>query len=163
MARLSHAIEAYSIKRESPSVIMRDVADFFGTEREGIFATVICGLVDVPGHEVTLVNAGHPAPILITSEDAEPLSSVTSPPVGLAGAEFEATTVAVPRGATLVAFSDGLFEQRGEVLDIGLDRLRSIANAGRSQTLDSLLDAMVNGAGTTRSDDTALLGIRRKS
>jgi hypothetical protein len=70
-------------------------------------------------------------------------------------------TVPVPEAATLLAFTDGLIERRGESVDIGLKRLRDTAVIEQPQRLDDLLHLIVDqlvagGAG----DDTVLLGVR---
>jgi hypothetical protein len=69
--------------------------------------------------------------------------------------------VRLPDSGTLLAFTDGLIERRGEVIDTGLDRLRAAAAARDPQplprVLDELMEALdVEGGG----DDTVLLGMR---
>jgi hypothetical protein len=69
-------------------------------------------------------------------------------------------TFPVPRQATLLAFTDGLVERRGETLDVGLQRLRA-ATSGELCPLDSLLTKVVSNVMTgTSQDDTAILGLR---
>lgn len=68
------------------------------------------------------------------------------------------TTVKVP--ATLLAFTDGLVERRGENIDIGLERLRDRASANHAtlkQLITRLVDELRDGAA---HDDTAIAGIR---
>jgi hypothetical protein len=69
-------------------------------------------------------------------------------------------TVSVPRGATLIAFTDGLVEHRGEILDQSLERLRRAA-VGRDVAMPELFTALVaelqSGAAT---DDIAIVGVR---
>jgi len=160
MARVSHAIEAYALDMVSPSDLMTKVESFIERQHDGLFATVLCGMVDVRHHQITLVNAGHPPPILLTNQGAELVAAAINPPIGLQGVKFESTTICVPPQSTLVAFTDGLFERRGEALDRGLERLRTAAAESRSQPLEALLDAMIEGSETDGNDDTALLGIR---
>jgi hypothetical protein len=71
------------------------------------------------------------------------------------------TTVRVSGPTTLLAFTDGAVERRGEVIDTGLDRLRSTAMAAGARPLPVLLDQLmqmptVNGG----RDDTVILGLR---
>ena len=48
-----------------------------------------------------------------------------SPPlgIGLGAADRTDSTVVLPPGATLVLYTDGLIERRGETIDDGFDRL----------------------------------------
>jgi hypothetical protein len=68
-------------------------------------------------------------------------------------------TVAVPPHGTLLAYTDGLYERRGESPDVGLARLRGAAVGNGS--LDELLDGML-GVLTPAGcdDDTAILAVR---
>jgi serine phosphatase RsbU (regulator of sigma subunit) len=70
-------------------------------------------------------------------------------------------TFDVPRGATLLAFTDGLIERRDDAsIDTGLDRLRQAAAAHRGG-LEDLMDALMSElVGENASDDTVLLGMR---
>jgi Stage II sporulation protein E (SpoIIE) len=69
-------------------------------------------------------------------------------------------TCDVPRHATLLAFTDGLVERRGETLDVGLQRVR-LASSGDDGPLDNLLTKVVDDVMTDASrDDTAILGLR---
>ena len=81
-------------------------------------------------------------------------------PIGVSsGSQYERTEVQLPAHGTLLAFTDGLVERRGQMLDVGLERLRR-AVIGNSSSLDEMLDHVVDDL--TRDgtdDDTALLGV----
>jgi serine phosphatase RsbU (regulator of sigma subunit) len=63
-------------------------------------------------------------------------------------------------GSTLVAFTDGLVERRGESLDVGLERLAASARKGAA-TVETLLDVLVADLMDDGSeDDTAMLAFR---
>ena len=69
-------------------------------------------------------------------------------------------TVAVPPAATLLAYTDGLVERRGESIDDGLARLRDAALA-QDGDLAGLLTRLVNDLRHGYSDDdTAIVGLR---
>jgi serine phosphatase RsbU (regulator of sigma subunit) len=66
----------------------------------------------------------------------------------------------LPPRATLIAYTDGLVERRGENLDVGLERLRQAASADDTP-LDDLLSRIVERLTPDGSDDdTAVLGMR---
>ena len=62
---------------------------------------------------------------------------------------------------TLLAFTDGAVERRGEVLDVGLERLRSTAAAAGMQPLPTVLDRLMQMPDVHGGrDDTVILGLR---
>jgi serine phosphatase RsbU (regulator of sigma subunit) len=83
------------------------------------------------------------------------------PPIGFPHkAPFREATFPVPPRATLVAFTDGLVERRGEVLDEGLERLRAMAT-GEQLTDDDLLAKLARDlTSDDHRDDTALVSIQ---
>jgi serine phosphatase RsbU (regulator of sigma subunit) len=82
-------------------------------------------------------------------------------PVGVArDSEYHEATVSVRPSATLVAFTDGLVERRGELVDAGLARLREAA-IGQQLALDDLLAKLARDlASKDHHDDTAIVGVR---
>ena len=74
--------------------------------------------------------------------------------------EYRTVSFAMDSDTTLLAYTDGLVERRGETIDVGLHRLQETAVASRGD-LDTMLTRILsemtpNGA----DDDTALLGFR---
>jgi serine phosphatase RsbU (regulator of sigma subunit) len=69
--------------------------------------------------------------------------------------------VKVSGPATLLAFTDGLIERRGETIDAGLDRLRAAAARADEQQLAAMLDDLLGTLTVEgRRDDTVILGLR---
>jgi serine phosphatase RsbU (regulator of sigma subunit) len=161
MASLRYSIRAYAAQGDAPEEIVAKLSQLLSVERDGHFATVLCALVDVEGHEMTVVNAGHLNPLLIVGDEGQFLATNAGLPVGvLEGGTYAPATVSVPRSATLVAFTDGLVERRGEHLEVSLDRMRRAA-VGSNGSLDDMLHQLVrhltpDGAG----DDIAVVGVR---
>jgi serine phosphatase RsbU (regulator of sigma subunit)/pSer/pThr/pTyr-binding forkhead associated (FHA) protein len=79
----------------------------------GRFVTLVAAVLDPRTHTVTLVNAGHPLPLLLhqttgTWAPATPLE-MSGTPIGiLEGCDYSACQVALQPGDTLVFFSDGV-------------------------------------------------------
>ncbi|MBA3808925.1 MAG: SpoIIE family protein phosphatase [Solirubrobacterales bacterium] len=73
---------------------------------------------------------------------------------------YEEVTVAIPANATLVAFTDGLVERRGETIDVGLERLRRTAAAQRLPLEDLVAKLPAELAPDDHSDDTAIVGVQ---
>jgi serine phosphatase RsbU (regulator of sigma subunit) len=159
MASLRYAIRAYAAQGDDPAAILVKLAKLIDIVRDGHFATVLCGRVNVADRTLTIANAGHPDPLLIDASGAQFVTTNLGPPIGVAGSKYAVVNVAIPAGATLLMYTDGLFERRGENPDIGLARLRQAA--GTEQSLDDLLDGLLRGMAPVGSqDDTAILGMR---
>ena len=76
------------------------------------------------------------------------------------GASYASTSVDTPPAATLLAFTDGLVERRGESIDAGLARLQRAASANHVQ-LDELLNRLVDEVRREGGeDDTAIAALR---
>jgi serine phosphatase RsbU (regulator of sigma subunit) len=161
MAALRYSARAYAVDGHSPATILTKLSGLASVARDGHFATVLCGLLDVSSGRVTVANAGHPAPLLTTPTGAEFVETIIGVPVGVGrGTSYSEVEFAFPRGSTLLLYTDGAVERRGERLDVGLQRLLA-ASSGVSGTLDEFLDAIVSGVLMDGAvDDTALLAIR---
>jgi serine phosphatase RsbU (regulator of sigma subunit) len=161
MASLRYAIHAYAAQGDSPTVILSKLSKLLDVERDGGFATVLCAAIDVPARTMTLASAGHLPPLVKSNGSAELATLRTGLPVGVSGpGTYEAVVVDVPPGGTVLLYTDGLVERRGEILDDGLDRLRDTARSVDG-SLEHLLTELVDRlTDTGSSDDTALLGVR---
>jgi Stage II sporulation protein E (SpoIIE) len=134
---------------------------FFRLGRREGYVTVNTGRLDVETRSVDYVSAGHPWPIVITDEHAEMVAPDVSPPLGtVRGAEFRANTLELAAGATLLLYTDGLYEHpHTPARDIdGESRLLEYLSATATR-LD--LDAMLDHFGRHGfDDDVALMTIR---
>ena len=161
MARLHFSIRAYASQGDSPELILDKLSNLLSLERDQSFVTILCAIVDVADHSVTLVNAGHLPLLLLNGKSGDYVKTTIFPPVGVVdSALYEAVTVSVPERSTMLAFTDGLVERRGEIIDIGLERVRSFT-LGSPLPLDDLLGKLVvdmsNGG---YIDDVAILAVR---
>ncbi len=163
MALVRHATLAYVAQDHRPGVVLGKLAKFVTDIRADYFATVLCALIEIDAHRLTLASAGHLPPLLLAGERGEYVSLSTEPPIGFPhGTAFREETITVPPEATLVAFTDGLVERRGEVLDEGLARLREMASRERRD--DDLLARLARDlTSDDHRDDTALVSIQWQS
>ena len=164
MASLRYAIRAYVAQGDAPAEILTKLSQLHSIETEGHFATVLCALVDVEGRAVSLANAGHLNPVIVGDGECEMVVTDVGAPIGVKTyAEYQTVDFVLPSRGTLLAFTDGLVERRGQILDTGLGRLNQAA-ARIGGSLDDLLDAVLAEFSTDGSDDdTAILGVRWKS
>jgi serine phosphatase RsbU (regulator of sigma subunit) len=163
MASLRHATLAYAARDSRPAMVLEWLSDFVNSGVHDYFATVLCALIDTDAHQLTLASAGHLAPLLIDDQGARFVDFQGGAPIGVPrDSPYREATVSVRHNTTLIAFTDGLVERRGEILDAGLERLRGAAEEQRL-ALDDLLAKLVRDtASEDHHDDTAIVGIRWK-
>jgi sigma-B regulation protein RsbU (phosphoserine phosphatase) len=129
------------------------------------YATLVCGYL-TPGGSVTLVNAGHPAPLAIRASGQTGVEA-TGVPVGMfCKAEFSATTLTLAPGDTLLIFTDGLTEARNAVDAEYSDRLPHAAIAGAHLCADDHVRHIVSDHAAFRgdavvADDLTVVAIQR--
>ncbi len=164
MALVRHATLAYVAEDHRPGTVLAKLSDFVSGTEHDYFATVLCALIDVEEHRLTVSSAGHLAPLLLSSAGGEYVSLQAEPPIGFPhSAPFREATITVPPRATLVAFTDGLVERRGEVLDVGLARLREMAMREHPADDDLLAKLAQELTSDDHRDDTALVSIQWQS
>jgi serine phosphatase RsbU (regulator of sigma subunit) len=161
MARLRFTLRAYLIEGHAPDRAMRMCSREIDLAADGHFATVLVGVGDLTTREITLANAGHLNPLVITSTGTDYITTKVGVPLGVASsADYEATTYVMSPGSTLLAFTDGLVERRREDLLQGLDRLAAAAPRD-GFTLDDALTAILTAMHHDGSeDDIAVLAFR---
>lgn len=161
MASLRHTIRAYAAQGDPPQVVLDKLGGCLDLGRDGHFATVLCGFVDVPSRRLSIASAGH-LPALVSHEGtAKLILAPPSPPVGVACETPRCPlTISVPPGAIVIAVTDGIVERRGESLDTGLERLRQCAEqpvTSLEELLRLLQDRLVPQGS---EDDIAMVGMR---
>jgi serine phosphatase RsbU (regulator of sigma subunit) len=161
MALLRHATLAYAAEECRPATVLTKLSDFVNSTSHDYFATVLCASIDADAHRLTIASAGHMAPLLIEGDDSRYVDLDANVPIGVErDSEYRETTVSVGPNCTLVAFTDGLVERRGEVLDAGLARLRSAATA-QHLALDDLVATLTRDMESEdHEDDTAIVVIK---
>ncbi|MFF8293169.1 PP2C family protein-serine/threonine phosphatase [Streptomyces sp. NPDC016309] len=107
-------------------------------------------------------SAGHPPPLLITYEgdtrflkDGQGLLLGVDPRV-----ERPHATARLPARSTVLLYTDGLTERRGEDLTHGMTRLRQHAAALARQPVHTFCDELLAGLAADHADDVALLAAR---
>jgi membrane protein implicated in regulation of membrane protease activity len=162
MAMLLYGTRAYAAEGDAPEAIVGKLSGLLSVGRSGRFATILLILIDLDRQSITVVNGGHPPPLLLRDRQAEYIDAPTGLPVGVVATEaYTPVTVPVSPGTTLLAFTDGLIERRGESLDVGLGRLRQAAIANGNGSLEALVSSVVGTlVGKGAADDTVLLGVR---
>ena len=111
--------------------------------------------------EVGYSVAGHPPPLVLLPNGTEMwLDKASSSLLGRGGTRPNASVFVDP-GATIVLYTDGLVERRGESLDAGLARLVQAARAvaGQSDSARKLVER-ISSERTVDNDDVAVVVVR---
>ncbi|MGY1795205.1 SpoIIE family protein phosphatase [Geodermatophilus sp. SYSU D00525] len=164
MGRLSSALSGVLLTGEGPARALELLDGFAGRIDGAGLATVACLVLDPATGRLTASTAGHPPPLLLTSDgSAVLLDGGHGPALGVSGAGRRPETVSVlPPGATLLLYTDGLVERPGSLLDEGLARLSAAAGARATAPLPALVDGVLTDllGGPGADDDVAVLAAR---
>ena len=153
--------------RATPSPVRAlEVLGIYARALEGALATTVVEvLIDPLSRQVIYSNAGHPPPVLLHPDGgSELLDQALDTPLGVRELYLPRpqASAGYQPGDTLVLYTDGLIERRGEDIGTGLARLtRALAEfgtTGNEELADALL-ARLEVSGGTR-DDIALVVIR---
>lgn len=164
MGRLRHATRALRFVR-GPAELLSLLDPVAAEDASTRFATVVCVIVDLDRGRATYATAGHPPPLLRAPDGPVILlEDANSVPLGLRrGVARPEADVELPVGATLLLYTDGLVERRGESIDAGLARLCDVL-AGQDgvasrQVVDRAVDRLLHGR--DHHDDVAILCAQR--
>jgi serine phosphatase RsbU (regulator of sigma subunit)/anti-sigma regulatory factor (Ser/Thr protein kinase) len=164
MGQLRSVLAAHLLEGCAPAVALERL-DRFATRVVGSAgSTCACLLYDWSTGVLRWALAGHPPVLLIDGPHTRFLSGTGAGAVlGVRGRPpyAEDSTTAAP-GSSIVLYTDGLVERRGEVLDVGLQRLtdaaRELADLSPQELVAALADAALGEQGP--ADDVALLVVR---
>jgi sigma-B regulation protein RsbU (phosphoserine phosphatase) len=125
-------------------------------------ATTLLAMFEPSFEQLHLSSAGHPPPVLALPDQPAALLDVPSDhPVGEPGGlRRRATTIALPPGALLCFYTDGLVERRNTSLDARLQCLCESVMAGPMDSVCAKVMAQLVGRDPP-GDDVAMLAIRR--
>ncbi|MFG1946580.1 SpoIIE family protein phosphatase [Nonomuraea sp. NPDC048826] len=158
MAELRHALRASVMDRVDLAASMDLLNKILRRYHPGMTATVCLVLLHPRTGELQLANAGH-IPPLLTGPGAR-YHGLGNLLLGVAEEEYKVDHLVLPPGGTLMLFTDGLLEDRDVLLDVSLERARSLAETVEDD-LERFCDRMLAAFGT-REDDVAIVVVRRE-
>lgn len=163
MGQLRLGLRAYMLDRHPIDQVVQRTDALLQSLGEMQTATLVLAVVDVAESTLSLVNAGHPAPLLIDPEGTA--SFVTGGHGRLLGlTSSEPRPVLDPEalapGSCLLLYTDGLIDGHERAGGDGLDHLRQ-AVTGFSGSPDELCDRVTEAmVDDEPSDDVCLLAVR---
>ncbi|MCF6744217.1 hypothetical protein E9529_07995 [Blastococcus sp. KM273128] len=124
MGQLRSAGRALLLESRSPAQVLAALDRFAATVPGAAVSTVFCAVLDPCTGRLRYSSAGHPPAVLVDAdgrtgllEEAESLPLAVVDELHRPEAE-----VVLPAGSTLLLYTDGLVERRGEVVDEGIER-----------------------------------------
>jgi len=126
----------------------------------GQVATAVVAVVDPRTGTVELSSAGHPAPLVFAGDDVRETDVPIRPLLGVGHGQGRSTSIGLSAGATLVLFTDGLVERRGDGVTSAAERLRRVGFRSVEGELAGWVDRLVEGVPDAGHDDTTVLALR---
>jgi serine phosphatase RsbU (regulator of sigma subunit) len=121
------------------------------------FATGMLGRLDLRTGILSVVNAGHPAPLLIRGTTAQPVPLPANRPFGvLRDRPYRETQVVLQPDDRLVMVTDGMLERGAADLDLPV-RMQHLSGLHPREVVRVLGDLVLEVAGPTLPDDACLL------
>jgi serine phosphatase RsbU (regulator of sigma subunit)/anti-sigma regulatory factor (Ser/Thr protein kinase) len=162
MGHIRNALRAYALEGLSPADAMGRLNRFVRQIDRDEMATCVFAVFHPEASTLLLANAGHYPPVLVGPDrEAVFLEHTTSPPVGaVEDAVYTERLYHLQPGTTVLLYTDGLIERRGEPIGVGLERLRrAVTDAPEpvEEMCESVLASLF--AGTSSTDDVALLAL----
>jgi len=105
--------------------------------------TVLYAVLDPVAGTVWWANAGHPLPLLRRRSGTTTYLKGGEGLIGIEQVTYRELTSPIAHGETLILYTDGLIERRGESLDVGMRRLTNAAEAGPREP-DALCEHILN-------------------
>jgi hypothetical protein len=159
MGQVRSASRALASCFDRPDQLIVGLDRFASATGCGDDSSMVYVTVDRRSGEVTYSLAGHPPPLLMAPDGTTMwLDKESSGLLGRGGVRRSSSLVVEP-GTTIVLYTDGLVERRGETLDQGLARLAEAARTVLSEDRSSparRLAAMVTSPETI-NDDVAVV------
>lgn len=145
VAKLSAEIRYCLVSEPTAAAAIGRLNNIFCQPRwQDRFVTIVIAVLDPAGHNVTLVNAGHMAPLLCgRSREVEAVGqSQSGLPLGVdRDTVYDKVTVSLGPGDSLTLYSDGITEAMNDRGDLyGRDRL--VNQVGSDSTADDSTDDM---------------------
>ncbi|TWF81343.1 anti-anti-sigma factor [Pseudonocardia hierapolitana] len=173
MGQLRSALSGYLLEGHEPEQALERLDRFAGRVPGATGSTVACLVLDPETGELVWARAGHPPPLVAGPNGCRRLDDATGTVLGVrARPPYAVGTATITPGESIVLYTDGLVERRGELIDEGIDRLAAIAARHHALAPEALTDELLTGAlagshsdggpngGPDPADDVALIVAR---
>jgi serine phosphatase RsbU (regulator of sigma subunit) len=163
MGRLRTAFQTIAPLEPDPGRMVEAISAQVAMIPDAFCTTVVCLVVDLEARTLTWCRAGHPPPLLIDRDGGRLLDEEGLPPLGVLPDEVAPVHRRELTGdESLILYTDGVIERRGESLDEGFRRLEVVAGDLVDLEPEELIDALLLALVPTQeqADDVVLLVVR---
>jgi phosphoserine phosphatase RsbU/P len=157
--------EGYDLRTE----IERANELLVANNREMMFATLFCGVLDASSGTLTYCNCGHNPPVAVRVADGrcERLCA-NSPPLGIEkGITYQAESLTLAAGDVVLLYTDGVTEaQNSEGMQFGMERLEQVMMPARMVSAREAVERVMQrvtefSEGTSQFDDITCVAVKR--
>jgi serine phosphatase RsbU (regulator of sigma subunit) len=159
MVALRNCLRGLAITGAAPAALLGWLNGVACHLTDGIIGTAICGLYDPASRTLRWSRAGHLPPVLVRDGRAAELSLPQGILLGAdPDASYEEVTTSLRPGDTLLLFTDGLIERRGDPIDESLRSLLRIASRPVADVA-RYADHVLASAASDTDDDACLVAV----
>ncbi len=160
MAEIRYALRAYAVEGHPPGSIVRLIDELMVRLIPGELATLCLISLDPLTGAARMANAGHLPPLLITDDQSVQLWH-RAPLLGLNRPRPEDFEFSMPRGSSLLLYTDGLIETRHSSIMGRIETLNRLA-CEVGPDLQRYCDRLVSElTSPPNADDVAVVALRR--
>jgi PAS domain S-box-containing protein len=158
MGQLRTTIAALTRLGCPPEQVMAQLSAVVAAHGEEAGATCLHAVYDLRSRRCRLTSAGHPQPALRhPSGTTEFIDVPAGLLLGAGDGDHPGVDRQLAQGSILAMYTDGLIEQPGQDLSIGMSRLARALSDGPAHSLDELCDSVLASLAPRPRDDIALL------
>jgi len=167
MVAARNSLRGLAITGSGPAELLRMLNGVMCDLTSGVVGTVVCGLYNPDTSVLRWARAGHLPPVLVRGRTACELPLPGGVLLGMdPDATYEEATQSLEPGDTLLLFTDGLIEQRGEsIVDVLREFVATVApvpagQEGSQPTAAAQADRILATAVSDTDDDACLVAVR---
>jgi serine phosphatase RsbU (regulator of sigma subunit) len=167
MVAARNSLRGLAITGSGPAELLRMLNGVMCELTSGVIGTVVCGLYNPDTSVLRWARAGHLPPVLVRGPTACELPLPGGVLLGMdPDATYEEATQPLEPGDTLLLFTDGLIERRGEsIVDVLAEFVATVApvpggQEGPEPTAAAQADRILAAAVSDTDDDACLVAVR---
>ncbi len=162
MVAARNSLRGLAITGAGPAELIRMLNGVMCDLTSGVVGTVVCGLYNPETHVLRWARAGHLPPVLVREGTAAELPLPGGVLLGMdPDASYEEATQSLPPGDTLLLFTDGLIERRGDsIVDVLKEFVATLGPHGQEMTAGAQADQILANAVSDTEDDACLVVVR---
>ncbi|HEY5833845.1 SpoIIE family protein phosphatase [Streptomyces sp.] len=161
MAQLRSAVRAFAAVGHMPGDVLAGANHTLIDLNSGLLASCCYIRLERGSGRALAARAGHPPPLLRRPDGTtDVLDLRVGPLLGVDHAsQYPQTPIDLQPGSILALYTDGLVEERGTDIGVGIDQLRAYMAHTSADSLSELADRILHHArrSAQRADDIALL------